>query len=93
MVSRHGYSEAFTKRMVQFRTWFPKDQGLKWAKQFTENSVRIMDRLQENIFKGVPFPLKKIDQVLVQNFEFSAMENWGMITYELELALNYIDFW
>ena len=90
MVSRLGYSEAFSQRGVRFCSWYSKDQGHKWANKFTKNSVKIMDHLQETVFKGVLYPLKKMDQVFVTNLVFSAMENWGIITYKLSSPQSYM---
>lgn len=36
---------------------------------------------------GIKFNLTKIDMVAVPDFGFSAMENWGLITFRLVLLL------
>lgn len=35
---------------------------------------------------GIKFNLSKIDMVAVPDFGFSAMENWGLITFRLVLT-------
>ncbi|XP_014229053.1 puromycin-sensitive aminopeptidase [Trichogramma pretiosum] len=40
----------------------------------------------ENYF-NIPFPLKKIDLIALADFSFSAMENWGMITFREAVLL------
>ena len=79
MVSKYGYTEAFSKGGIKFLTWFFKE-NLKWARRVTEHEVIIMEYLQEKVFKEVKYPLKKMNQIVVPN-KSGAMENWGIMTF------------
>ena len=89
MVSKYGFTEAFTKRGVRYRTWYAKEEVQKTQK-LTENSVKIMDYLQETVFKDIPFPLEKMDQIIVPNHAAHGMENWGMMTLKLSELKPYL---
>lgn len=41
---------------------------------------------------GIDFKLPKIDMVAVPDFGFSAMENWGLITFRLVVVTEFIPF-
>ena len=49
-----------------------------------------MDYLQEHVFQNLPYPLKKMDQIVVPNKGTSAMENWGMMTFGYDYFLPLI---
>lgn len=44
-----------------------------------EVAMRALDYYEDKF--GVPYPLTKLDQVALPDFEAGAMENWGLVTY------------
>ncbi|PNF34108.1 Aminopeptidase N [Cryptotermes secundus] len=65
-----------------------------WAREFalpqTSYAARIGPRILHYLetYFNIPFPLPKQDMVALPDFGFSAMENWGLITFR-ESALLY----
>lgn len=49
-------------------------------------TIRILPFFEE--YFGIGFQLPKIDMVAVPDFGFSAMENWGLITFRLVFILS-----
>lgn len=76
--------EAKTKAGIIVRSWGaisrPKDQ-LQYS---VDEAVRALDFFS-NYF-GIAYPLTKLDQVALPDFDAGAMENWGLVTYR-ETAL------
>ncbi len=60
-------------------TYAPLNQAensVDFANEIAAKSLEFYD----NQF-GVPYPLEKLDQVAIPDFEAGAMENWGLVTY------------
>ncbi len=59
----------------------PED-SVDFANEVAAKSLEFYD----NKF-GVPYPLEKLDQVAIPDFEAGAMENWGLVTYRESMLL------
>jgi aminopeptidase N len=59
------------------------------AKVQLENSVKLLQNM--GALFNINYSLPKIDQVLIPNYKWGAMENWGMVVYE-ESRLEYDEF-
>lgn len=51
-----------------------------------ETAVATLDLL-DDFFKGIPYPLPKLDLVAIPAFAAGAMENWGLVTFKEESLL------
>lgn len=51
-----------------------------------ETAARTLEYYDE-LF-GEPYPLRKLDQVALPDFEAGAMENWGLVTYRESMMLS-----
>jgi aminopeptidase N len=79
------YSEAISKAGIAVRSWATIAQPKERLEYATQEAAKILDFFA-NYF-GVPYPLKKLDQIAVPDFEAGAMENWGMVTYREVILL------
>jgi aminopeptidase N len=68
-----------SKHGVAISSWATVAQPKSHLKYANDEAVRVLDFFT-NYFK-TPFPLPKLDQVALPDFESLAMENWGLITY------------
>jgi len=59
-------------------------QYAEYGAQISKKSVEILEELT-----GIPFPISKMDNIAVRDFQFGAMENYGAITYREPLILVY----
>ncbi len=75
---------AKTKDGIEVRTWASAAQPQKFLQYANDEAVKILEFFSD--YFQTPFPLPKLDQVALPDFEAGAMENWGLITYR-EVAL------
>ncbi|KAH8232362.1 hypothetical protein KR032_004785 [Drosophila birchii] len=66
-----------------FRTW-ARPNAIDQCDFAAEFGPKVLQYYEE-LF-GIKFPLPKIDQIAIPDFEAGAMENWGLVTYR-ETAL------
>lgn len=73
------YVESKTKDGVMVRSWATIAQNKSHLEYANNEAVDILEFFTD-YFK-TPFPLKKLDQLALPDFDSMAMENWGLITY------------
>ncbi len=76
--------ESKTKSGTTVTSWSSIARPKKELQYSVDEAVRVLDFFTD--YFGVPYPLKKCDQVALPDFDAGAMENWGLITYR-EVAL------
>lgn len=76
--------EAKTRDGVAVRSWASVAQPTDSLIYPTAQAVRLLEFFAD--YFDNPFPLPKLDQVALPDFESGAMENWGLVTYR-EIAL------
>lgn len=76
VVNRHG---------VEITTYCALNQDVDSVDFANEIAARSLEFYDNNF--GVPYPLKKLDQVALPDFEAGAMENWGLVTYRESMLL------
>lgn len=83
IIGKIEYLEGKTKNNVLVRILTTPGNKNK-AKFPLKVAVKALE-YYEDYFK-IPYPLPKLDLIAIPDFEFGAMENWGLITYR-EIAL------
>jgi hypothetical protein len=72
------YTKDFVYPYYRFKVW-SRASALHQTNYAANIGPRIL-RYLETYF-NIPFPLPKQDMVALPDFGFSAMENWGLITF------------
>ncbi|MBR3319435.1 M1 family metallopeptidase [Candidatus Saccharibacteria bacterium] len=78
-IGKFNFVEGKTKSGVTVRTFAPLNQEQNLLKLPNDIAIKSLDYYDE-LF-GTPYPLEKLDQVAIPDFEAGAMENWGLVTY------------
>lgn len=66
-------------------TYAPLNQSPDTVDFANEVAARSLE-FYDNTFE-VPYPLEKLDQIAIPDFEAGAMENWGLVTYRESMLL------
>ena len=70
---------------VEITTYATLAQDIDAVDYANEIAARALEFYDDNF--GVPYPLAKLDQVALPDFEAGAMENWGLVTYRESMLL------
>ena len=70
---------------VEITTYCALNQDEELVDFANEIAARSLEFYDDNF--GIPYPLKKLDQVALPDFEAGAMENWGLVTYRESMLL------
>lgn len=80
----HGKS-VVNKNGVKITTYAALNQSESAVDFANEVAAKSLEFYDDNF--GVEYPLKKLDQVALPDFEAGAMENWGLVTYRESMLL------
>ena len=70
---------------VEIATYCALNQDVNAVDFANEIAAKSLEFYDDNF--GVEYPLKKLDQVALPDFEAGAMENWGLVTYRESMML------
>lgn len=70
---------------VEITTYCALNQDIACVDFANEIAARSLEFYDDNF--GMPYPLKKLNQVALPDFEAGAMENWGLVTYRESMLL------
>ncbi len=76
--------EAKTNSGITVRSWASTTRPKQQLQYSVDEAVSLLEFYEE--YYGTPYPLPKLDQVALPDFDAGAMENWGLVTYR-EIAL------
>ncbi len=68
-----------SKNGIEVKSWATVAQPLKHLQYANDEAIALLDFFED--YFGMAFPLPKLDQVALPDFDSMAMENWGLITF------------
>src|SRR3989344_321154 len=78
--------ETKSKAGVAVRSWGTVAQSKSHLEYATKEASDILDFFAD--YFETPYPLPKLDQVALPDFDAAAMENWGVVTYRESVLLT-----
>lgn len=85
VIGRFDSKSIVNKHGVKITTYAALNQDKNSVDFANEVAARSLEFYDDNF--GVKYPLKKMDQVALPDFEAGAMENWGLVTYRESMLL------
>ncbi|MBQ7202140.1 M1 family metallopeptidase [Candidatus Saccharibacteria bacterium] len=70
---------------VEITTYVALNQDIDSVDFANEIAAKSLEFYDDNF--GTPYPLAKLDQVALPDFEAGAMENWGLVTYRESMLI------
>ena len=70
---------------VEITTYVALNQDIDSVDYANEIAAKSLEFYDDNF--GTPYPLAKLDQVALPDFEAGAMENWGLVTYRESMLI------
>lgn len=85
VIGRFHGKTVMNEHGVEITTYAALNQDINSVDFANEIAARSLEFYDDNF--GVSYPLKKLDQVALPDFEAGAMENWGLVTYRESMLL------
>jgi len=85
IIGKFNKYETTSAHGVKIASYAALNQPVDLLKYPTEVAARSLD-YYDDLF-DTPYPLPKLDQVALPDFDSGAMENWGLVTYRESLML------
>ena len=84
VVSKYESATSSSARGVKFEAFYSDASFMQHA---ADVGARMLDHFEKKVF-GINYNLPKMDIVAVKKFKSAAMENWGMMTFQIEHVAN-----
>lgn len=85
VIGRFNGKSVTNQHGTKITTYAALNQELDTVDFANEVAAKSLEFYDDNF--GVPYPLQKLDQVALPDFEAGAMENWGLVTYRETMLL------
>ena len=84
-VSKYESAKSTSARGVKFEAFYYNASLMQHA---ADVGAKMLEHFEQKVF-GINYDLPKMDVVAVVNFAAGAMENWGMMTFQANIAARF----